>query len=363
MRALGFDPESIAPLMEANGAGEALPLRQLLVNANREAGVLGHYQVDSIHLLLAMLYSDSPSTSGPLMKAGLTLYDLRRHVQTGTKTGAPPVHGSARPDADLRKRPWPSLQGVLGISPVFIGIVGATAVAGVLLWMNYLPRYVPFLTLLFVVGGWVTSLCIHEFGHAFVAYLGGDRSVAGAGYLTLNPLRYTNVTMSIVLPIIFLLLGGIALPGGAVYINHSALRSRVWSSAVSIAGPVGTVLCGLLIASVFFVAPQQSWITQGNLNFFAGLAMLGFFMALAAVLNLLPVPGLDGFGVIRPWLPYSVQFAAMRYSMLAIYGVFALLWFVAPVRSAFFHVVLQLTTLANIDAALIVVGQMNMRFF
>jgi len=363
MRALGFDPKSIAPLIEANGAGEALPVRQLLVNANREAGVLGHYQVDSIHLLLAMLYSDSPSTSGPLMQAGLTLYDLRRHVQTGTKTGAPPVHGSARPDADLRKRPWPSLQSVLGISPVFIGIVGVTAVAGVLLWMNYLPRYVPFLTLLFVVGGWVTSLCIHEFGHAFVAYLGGDRSVAGAGYLTLNPLRYTNVTMSLVLPIIFLLLGGIALPGGAVYINHSALRSRVWSSAVSIAGPVGTVLCGLLIAGVFFVAPQHSWITQGNLNFFAGLAMLGFFMALAAVLNLLPVPGLDGFGVIRPWLPYSVQFAAMRYSMLAIYGVFALLWFVAPVRSAFFDVVLQLTTLANIDAALIVVGQMNMRFF
>jgi len=214
-----------------------------------------------------------------------------------------------------------------------------------------LPHYVAFLTLLFVVGGWVTSLCIHEFGHAFVAYLGGDRSVAGAGYLTLNPLRYTNVTMSLVLPIIFLLLGGIALPGGAVYINHSALRSRVWSSAVSIAGPVGTVLCGLLIAGVFFVAPQHSWITQGNLNFFAGLAMLGFFMALAAVLNLLPVPGLDGFGVIRPWLPYPV------------YGVFALLWFVAPVRSAFFDVVLQLTTLANIDAALIVIGQMNMRFF
>jgi len=361
MRALGFDPKSIAPLIEANGAGEALPLRQLLVNANREAQVLGHYQVDSIHLLLAMLYSDSPATSGPLQKAGLTLYDLRRHMQTGTRAGVPSYRDPTRPDSELRKRPWPSLQGVLGISPVFIGIVGATAVAGVLLWMNFLPRYVPFLTVLFVVGGWVTSLCIHEFGHAFVAYLGGDRSVAGAGYLTLNPLRYANVTMSLVLPIIFLLLGGIALPGGAVYINHTALRSRVWSSAVSIAGPVGTLLCGLLIAGVFFVAPQQSWITQGNLNFFAGLAMLGFFMALAAVLNLLPVPGLDGFGVIRPWLPYSVQYALMRYSMFAIYGVFALLWFVAPVRSAFFDLVLQLTTLANIDASLIVIGQLNMR--
>src|SRR5437879_7278486 len=193
LQALGFDPKSIAPLIEANGAGAAgLPLRQLLVNANREAQVLGHYHVDSIHLLLAMLYSDSPSTSGPLQKAGLTLYDVRLHLQTGSRAGVPSYRDPTRPDTALRKRPWPSLRGVLGISPVFVVIVGATAATGALLWTNLLPRYVALLTILFVVGGWITSLCIHEFGHAFVAYLGGDRSVAGAGYLTLNPLRYPN---------------------------------------------------------------------------------------------------------------------------------------------------------------------------
>src|SRR5438128_494508 len=363
IRALGLDPKTIAAQLPPDGdPAKSPPLNQLLVNAGREAQVLGHYQVDSIHLLLALLYSDSPATSAALQKAGLSLYDRRSHWQTGSKA-ALGDYSKPPPDKALRRRPWPSLRGVVSVSPFFLGLVGVTAAAGALLWTDVLPRYVPVWTLAFVIGGWVISLCIHEFGHAVVAYLGGDRSVVGAGYLSLNPLRYQNMMMSLILPIIFLLLGGIALPGGAVYINHSALRTRVWSSAVSIAGPVGTVLCGLLIAGVFFVAPQHSWITQGNLNFFAGLAMLGFFMALAAVLNLLPVPGLDGFGVIRPWLPYSVQFAAMRYSMLAIYGVFALLWFVAPVRSAFFDVVLQLTTLANIDAALIVIGQMNMRFF
>src|SRR5947207_1772528 len=363
IRALGYDPKSIAPLIQANGADASSPsLRQLLVNANREAQVLGHYQVDSIHLLLAMLYSDSPSTSGPLQQAGLTLYDVRRHLQTGSRAGVPNYRDPTRPDTALRKRPWPSLRGVLGISPVFVVIVGATAASGALLWTNLLPRYVALLTILFVVGGWITSLCIHEFGHAFVAYLGGDRSVAGAGYLTLNPLRYANVTMSLVLPVVFLLLGGIALPGGAVYINHSELRSRAWSSAVSIAGPVGTLLCGLAIAAVFTVAPQRSWITPDNITFFGALALLGFFMALAVVLNLLPIPGLDGFGIIRPWLPYSIQVAALRFSMLAIYGVFALLWFVAPVRSAFFGAVLQLTALAGIEQSLIFVGQLNMRF-
>src|SRR5439155_26139869 len=211
-----------------------------------------------------------------------------------------------------------SLRGVLGISPVFIGIAGATAVSAVLLWTNFLPRFIPLWTLLFVVGGWIMSLCVHEFGHALIAYLGGDRSVVGAGYLSLNPLRYQNLMMSLILPIIFLLLGGIALPGGAVYINHSSLRTRAWSSAVSLAGPVGTRLCGLLIAPVFSVAGRGSVITVDNENFFGALAALGFFMALAVILNMLPVPGLDGFGIIRPWLPYSIQYAALRFAMVGI---------------------------------------------
>src|SRR5438093_8094027 len=261
IHALGFDPKSILPLIESNGAATSPSLRHLLVNANREAQVLGHYQVDSIHLLLAMLYSDSPSTSVPLQKAGLTLYDLRRHVQTGTRAGVPNYRDTSRPDTALRRQPWPSLRGVLGISPVFIGIAGATAVSAVLLWTNFLPRFIPLWTLLFVVGGWIMSLCIHEFGHALVAYLGGDPSVVGAGYLSLNPPRYTNLTMSLVLPVIFLLIGGVALPGAAVYINHSALRTRAWSAAVSIAGPVGTAVCGLLIAAPFGLPIQQWWIT------------------------------------------------------------------------------------------------------
>src|SRR5439155_22610066 len=122
IRAMGFDPKSIAPLIQSNGAdANPLPLRQLLVNAMREAQVLGHYQVDSIHLLLAMLYTDSPATAGPLQQAGLTLYDLRRHVQTGTAAGAPNYSVPA-PDPALRRQPWPSLRGVVRVSPFFLGV-------------------------------------------------------------------------------------------------------------------------------------------------------------------------------------------------------------------------------------------------
>src|SRR6185312_17107782 len=112
LKALGRDPGSIeAGLANSDGAatGAGPPLRQLLVNANREAQVLGHYQVDPIHLLLAMLYSDSPATAAALQQAGLSLYDVRSQLQTGSPIPTAPAARS-RPDAALRRRPLLSLR-------------------------------------------------------------------------------------------------------------------------------------------------------------------------------------------------------------------------------------------------------------
>ena len=320
-----------------------LPVERLLTYANREAQSMGQHQVTPVHLLLAMLYSDSPATAVPLQQVGLTLYGVRQQAQQAPRLG-PAVRSSG-----------------VNISPVFLGIVGVAAISGALLWTDLYPGLVVPLTLTFVVAGWVVSLCIHEFGHAFVAYLGGDRAVAASGYLTLNPLRYTNVVLSIVLPVFFLLIGGIALPGGAVYINHSALRGRGWSSAVSLAGPAGTFLCWLVVAGFFTFAVPRNVINADNITFFAALAVLGFFLTFALVLNLLPVPGLDGFGVIRPWLSRELQYSLMRYGLLAILGVYAVLWFVAPVRDVFFQLIFQITTVGGIPLQLLYVGLLDMR--
>jgi Zn-dependent protease len=361
IRAVGGDPASIGPLLPPPDGSPGLPIRQLLVNANREAGVLGHYQVDAIHLLLALLYSDSPLTSAALQKAGLTLYDLRRHLQTAVKPSfAGDPRTAPRPDAALRRKPWPSLRGVLTISPVFLGLVGITAGAGAVLWFDVYPAGDQVMTIVFVTAGWITSVCVHEFGHALVAYLGGDRQVVDHGYLSLNPLRYTNILLSVVMPVVFLLVGGIALPGAAVYINHSALRSRLWDSAVSVGGPSGTLLCGLLVAIPFLVPNHVEWML-GHVGFFAALAFLGFVEAFALLLNLLPIPGLDGFGIIRPWLPYSAQDFANRYGQVAIVAVFVVLWFVPAVSQPFFQSILQLTNAVGIDQGLISFGQAQMR--
>jgi Zn-dependent protease len=360
IRGLGGDPASISSVLVPPDGSPGLPIRQLLVNANREAGVLGHYQVDAIHLLLAMLYSDSPVTSAVLQKAGLTLYELRRNLQTAVKPSfAGDPRSAPRPDAALRRKPLPSLRGVLTVSPVFLGLLAITAGAGALLWFHIFPAGDAIVTIVFVTAGWVTSVCVHEFGHALVAYLGGDRMVVGHGYLTLNPLAYTNILMSVVMPVAFLLLGGIALPGAAVYINRSALRSRLWDSAVSLAGPAGTLLCGLLIAIPFLVPNHLAWMV-GHIYFFGALAYLGFIEAFALVLNLLPIPGLDGFGIIRPWLPYSAQDLANRFGQTAIIGVFIVLWFVPTVSQAFFQAILLVTNIAGIDPLLIGLGSLQM---
>jgi Zn-dependent protease len=61
--------------------------------------------------------------------------------------------------------------------------------------------------------------------------------------------------------------------------------------------------------------------------FWAALGFLAYLQATAVILNLLPVPGLDGFGVLRPHLPYAMQAqaatiaSAMGFVLLALFMV------------------------------------------
>ncbi len=81
------------------------------------------------------------------------------------------------------------------------------------------------------------SLCVHEYAHAPTAYRGGDHTVAEKGNLTLTPLLYSGAVLSVMLPVVFVLLGGIGLPGGAVW-DRGGVPDRPRHSAVSAAGPL-----------------------------------------------------------------------------------------------------------------------------
>jgi Zn-dependent protease len=191
-------------------------------------------------------------------------------------------------------------------SPVFLIIVAITIAGGVLAAIgdDLTGTAVTAGIVLLVLGGWGVSLCLHEFGHAIVAYRGGDREVYFKGYLTLDPRRYTDPVLSLVIPLILLAIGGIPLPGGAVWINHHALRSKTVETMVSLAGPLSNLGLGvLLIISVDVFEP--------GLALAGGLSFLALLQIFAFVLNILPIPGLDGWGAIEPYLsPQAQQFGA-----------------------------------------------------
>jgi Zn-dependent protease len=187
---------------------------------------------------------------------------------------------------------------------------------------------------LFVTAAWVVSLCLHEYAHARTALHGGDITVGAKGYLTLNPLKYTHALLSIVLPVVFVILGGLGLPGGAVYIERDRIRGRWKHSLVSAAGPLTNVAFAVVCTAPFWLDALDGV----PLEFRFALAFLALLQVSAAILNFLPVPGLDGYGVIEPWLSHRVRRELAPLAPFALIGVFALLW-IPEVNAFFFGVV------------------------
>lgn len=201
-----------------------------------------------------------------------------------------PLHQSVRPSPI---RP----------SPFFLLLVALTAAGGVLAWLSAEPdRPMAHVgVFLFVIAGWLVSLCLHEFGHAYTAWRFGDTDVAVRGYLTLNPLKYSNPVLSLGLPLLFIALGGIGLPGGAVYLRTGFMTPRQ-RTLVNLAGPFAN-----LVLAVLLLTTARVFYDPAHRVFWAGVAFLGFLQVTALVLNLLPIPGLDGYAALEPQLSPATQ--------------------------------------------------------
>jgi len=87
-----------------------------------------------------------------------------------------------------------------------------------------------------------------------------------------------------------------------------------------------------------FVFATIGWILSLTMHEFA-LAFLGVLQIGATVLNLIPVPGLDGFGIINPHLSPELRAKIRPVSSKGIWIVLALLWFVPPANRAFWDLI------------------------
>jgi Zn-dependent protease len=233
------------------------------------------------------------------------------------------------------------------ISPNALILIGACVGLG---WALTIPTTLTgFLTFAFVAMTWVLSVGIHEFGHAFVAHKAGDTTIVDKGYLTLDPLKYTDLATTLIVPLIALALGGIGFPGGAVYLREDLMRTKGWRSLASLAGPLGTLVVLIIIALALPLA--ASWPPLFN-----ALAQLALLQASALILNLLPVPGLDGYGVIRPFLPDSVREKLAKVERIGFLILFALIFWVPGVSGLIFGGALALADGLGVPRAAIGAG-------
>ena len=177
------------------------------------------------------------------------------------------------------------------------------------------------------------------------------------GYLTFNPLKYTHPVFSIVLPILFLLMGGIGLPGGAVYIERWLIRDRYWLSAMSLAGPAANLLFAIVLGIILRVSP----VTHSGI--WPGVSFLLVLQISAVLFNLIPLPPFDGYNAIEPFLGSGIRMQMDRFRDIAIWFILLAFWFVPFIGSLFWGSVASLSIFLGVDWDIAITGLQQFRFW
>jgi Zn-dependent protease len=129
-----------------------------------------------------------------------------------------------------------------------------------------------------------------------------------------------------------------------VYLQPHAFRTKAQRSLASAVGPLTNVAFAIVLilfaksqapASVLY-APGAS---TGQLRFWSAVAFLGLLQLTAAVLNLLPVPGLDGYGIIEPYLDPETRRVGDKIKPWGLLGVILIVFYLKPLKNAFFDLV------------------------
>ena len=205
------------------------------------------------------------------------------------------------------------------------------------------------------------AISFHESAHAWSALQFGDTTARDQGRISLNPLRHIDPFGSIVLPLILYVFSGLIF--GAAKPTPVNLRNtrnpRLANLVVSAAGPISNLLLaavgiGLLIL-IRRQAPQAMADLLGTLQggsftpgTLAPITYLLFFFALVnvslAVFNLIPIPPLDGSGVLLSLAGPAVQ---RIYAVIAPFGFVILILLIStPLLGGLFrpiqHIVVRL---------------------
>lgn len=195
------------------------------------------------------------------------------------------------------------------------------------------------------------AITLHEAAHGYAARHFGDLTAYKQGRISLNPLRHIDPFGTILLPMLTLFVGGI-LFGWAkpVPVNFGALRrpkqDMLW---VALAGPAANLVMALFWGAMFKVALMfpGSYFAEPLI----GMAQFGVTInAILLVLNLLPLPPLDGGRVAISLLPHRQAFQLAKvepYGMVILIllavvpigGQPVLSWILSPLVSSFIRLI------------------------
>lgn len=163
------------------------------------------------------------------------------------------------------------------------------------------------------------AITLHEAAHGYVAMRFGDLTAHAAGRVTLNPIRHIDPVGTVLLPLILLAVGKLLGGGGVLFgwakpvpVNFANLRQpkrdMLWVAA---AGPGSNLLMALLWALLLKLSlafPASGLALPLALMSAAGVYINVIFM----VLNLLPLPPLDGGRILVSLLPHRAAYRVAR---------------------------------------------------
>ncbi|QMU61487.1 MAG: site-2 protease family protein [Gammaproteobacteria bacterium] len=169
------------------------------------------------------------------------------------------------------------------------------------------------------------AITLHEVAHGWVAKKFGDTTAQSLGRLSLNPLKHIDPVGTILVPIVLIVVTGYAFGWAKpVPVNFNQLRNpkkdMVWVAA---AGPFANVLMTMLWSIILVTAISSAGSENKYAEFFVLMSMAGIFINLVLmVLNLLPIPPLDGGRVLSGLVPNNIS---ALLSKIEPYGLFILL--------------------------------------